>query len=294
MKNIEIKKISEKFFQHGAVISSKSKNFKINNLKKTVVNKLFHEKGMIIFDNFNITYPEFYKFTKKFTKIYANDAIRRKERFRNKVLRSVDLGNRKVTLHSESSFTVTRPQIIWFMCVNPPKKNTGGETVFCDGSVLWDSLSPQTKTFFKKEPLEYIVNIKLNNNISNLKKKWFLNFPGVSNEFVDFKKNIMSFNYKTFAVEKNYLNSKLFFCNHLLSVKDEDQIEKVLYKNKQIPKKFIREIIQKSKKITYTHKWKKNQFVMIDNHRFMHGRNKIIKNSKRDIINAQTLVADLF
>ena len=44
MKNIEIKKISEKFFQHGAVISSKSKNFKINNLKKTVVNKLFHEK----------------------------------------------------------------------------------------------------------------------------------------------------------------------------------------------------------------------------------------------------------
>ena len=62
----------------------------------------------------------------------------------------------------------------------------------------------------------------------------------------------MSFNYKTFAVEKNYLNSKLYFCNHLLSVKDESQIEKVLYKNKQIPKMFMQDINQKVKKITYT------------------------------------------
>ena len=105
-------------------------------------------------------------------------------------------------------------------------------------------------------------------------------------------KKIVSFNYKTFAVEKNYLNSKLYFCNHLLSVNDESQIEKLYIKISKYLKYLCR-TFTKSKKITYAHNWKKNQIIMIDNHKFMHGRNKIIKNSKRDIINVQTLVANL-
>ena len=36
------------------------------------------------------------------------------------------------------------------MCITPPKKNTGGETIFCDGSLLWENLDAKTKTFFKK------------------------------------------------------------------------------------------------------------------------------------------------
>ena len=80
MKNIEIKKISENFLEGGALISPKLKNFKINNLKKSTVNKLFHDKGLLIFDNFKSTHSDFYQFTKKFTKSYANDAIRRKRK----------------------------------------------------------------------------------------------------------------------------------------------------------------------------------------------------------------------
>ena len=293
MKNIQIKKISDKFSGGGASISAKTKNLKLNKLSKNFINKIFYEKGLIVFDNFNISPSDFYKFTKKFTTHYANDAIRRKERYNNKVLRSVDLGNKKVTLHSESSFTVTRPQIIWFMCANPPKTSDGGETILCDGSKLWDILHTKTKNFYKKEPVEYDVVIKLSKINSTLKKKWFLNFPGIRDEFIDFKKSIMKFKYKTYAVEKNYFNSKLYFCNHLLSVRDEQQINKVLCNNKPIPKEYFNDIEIKSKKITYSHKWKKNQILMIDNHRFMHGRNKILRNSKRDIVNVQTLVANL-
>ena len=43
-----------------------------------------------------------------------------------------------------------------------------------------------------------------------------LNYPGIYDEFLDLNKNIMTFKYKTFAVEKNYFNSKLFFCNHFI------------------------------------------------------------------------------
>ena len=65
------------------------------------------------------------------------------------------------------------------------------------------------------------------------------------------------------------------------------------YKEKPIPKKYFEEIKNTSEKITYAHTWKRNQIFMIDNHRFMHGRNKILKKSQRDIINSQTLVANL-
>ena len=45
------------------------------------------------------------------------------------------------------------------------------------------------------------------------------------------------FKNKQFAVERNYFSNELVFANHLLSVKDEDQIEKVFYgNNKKIPK----------------------------------------------------------
>ena len=35
--------------------------------------------------------------------------------------------------------------------------------------------------------------------------------------------------------------------------------------------------------------WKNNDFIMINNKRFMHGRRKINQSEKRDIINIQTL-----
>ena len=40
-------------------------------------------------------------------------------------------------------------------------------------------------------------------------------------------------------------------------------------------------------------KWKKNDFCMIDNRRFMHGRTKInLKDKSREIFNIQTLVSN--
>ena len=46
-------------------------------------------------------------------------------------------------------------------------------------------------------------------------------------------------------------------------------------------------------KITYFHKWKKNDFIMLDNRRFMHGRNKILKSDNKKIFNIQTLQSNI-
>ncbi len=293
IKNIQIKKIDFDNKINGIIIKSESNKLDINKLDKKIIRNNFFKHGLIIFDNFKINPENFFLLTKRFTSAYANDAFRREIKFDNKSLRSVDLGNKRVTLHSESSFTLTRPKIIWFMCITPPKKIEGGETTICDGQQLWNNLKIDTKIFFKKNPMIYSVKVKIQNYNKKDKKKWYLNEVGIYDEIIDYSKNRIFFKNKQFAVERNYFSNELVFANHLLSVKDEDQIEKVFYgDNQKIPKEYLNDIIETSKKLTYSHKWKKNQIIMIDNYRFMHGRNKINGNSKREIINSQTLITN--
>ena len=54
----------------------------------------------------------------------------------------------------------------------------------------------------------------------------------------------------------------------------------------------MEEIRSKSNDLTYDHKWKKGDLVMIDNKRFMHGRRQYNKKDKRQIAIAQTLRAN--
>ena len=50
----------------------------------------------------------------------------------------------------------------------------------------------------------------------------------------------------------------------------------------------LNEIRDKSAKLTYDHMWGNNDFFMIDNKRFMHGRRAFEKGMLRDIVIVQT------
>ena len=71
---------------------------------------------------------------------------------------------------------------------------------------------------------------------------------------------------------------------------NEPQLKKLHYSNnKTIPKKIIQDVLKKSKLITNFYEWKEGTLLMINNERFMHGRESFDKNSKREILNIQTL-----
>lgn len=290
IKKAKIMEISNKFYNGGFLIDGKKKDILSDKIKKKEIINKYHNHGIILFKNFNINPIKFDKFVKKFTLKYSNDATRRELRFGNINLRNVDSGNHQIELHSESSFTVTCPEIIWFYCITPPKKNEGGNTKICDGINLWTALDIDTKKFFLKNPTIFHNRIKLKDN-KNLKNQiWFLNKIGCYDEKIDWKNGFLYFKYKKFLVNKIKNFDKFIFANHLLSVKQEDQIIKCTYdNNKKIPKKIMKEIYDKAEDLTYHHNWQQGDLIMINNKRFIHGRSKIEKRSNRDIINAQTL-----
>ena len=57
---------------------------------------------------------------------------------------------------------------------------------------------------------------------------------------------------------------------------------------KTIPKNIKIEINDLADRLTYDHVWEKNDLLMIDNKRFMHGRRAFDKGIERDIVIVQT------
>jgi len=255
-------------------------------LNKKKVEEIYKENGVVLLRNFNFNENNFFEFTKLFSKNFSHDANRRKKT-NKKQINYVDIGLKKMSLHSEASFAPSWPEIVWFFGKNVSKKY--GETTICCGNELWESLNTSTKIFLKSNLLKFKVKSDIGIRIKN--KKWDLNKIGVFNEYID-KDGYLNYEHIKFAISNSKYTNKIYLASHILYENtDPTIISMTLTNNKTIPKKIINEIKKKSTLITYFHKWKSKDVLMIDNRRMMHGRNKIMKYELREILNIQTLVS---
>lgn len=298
--------LSEKFQNKGLVIENSKKFEDIKKLRKKSIADFFYKFGILYFKNFKINNSKFIEFADQFTLKYANDAGRRKVKFNNKKIMSVDLGNNEIPLHSEASFSPSWPEIIWFYCSSPSKKS--GFTTVVDGVKIYENLKISTKKFFLENQIRYKLlipykktevqkKIKLNINNKEKLKNWLLPFAGASETKINLKDSFIQTYFNRYAINTTNKSQQLTFCNHLLPAiyKDEPQIIDFKMSNgKKIPKEIIKEIKQVTNNLIFKIKWKKGDFCMIDNRRFMHGRTKISTNEKRDMSVVQTLISKFY
>lgn len=265
-----------------------------NSVKKVIIKK-FEESGILKFPNFSSSNKSVINFIDQFTYQYANDASRRETRFENKKIRNVDSGKQEIFLHSETSFSPSQPEIVWFYCVNPGKRNSG-QTVYCDGLELWQKLPAHYKFFFLENPIRFKLKIPITKKLKGRhKKKWFLEYPGVSNCYLNYASNCLEFEFSKFAVEKARITNKFSFANHLIIplISEPQILSRKVGKDKLLSLREHNQIKKIAYSLTHDICWKKNDLVMIDNYRFMHGRRKIdINDNIRDIVTMQTLKAN--
>jgi len=259
-----------------------------------LVKENFKKYGIVVLENFKIKPENLINYTNHFTLKYSNDAQRRIERFGKKNIKSVDVGNHQIPLHSESSFTPACPEIMWFYCVESNSKN-GTPTTICDGIKVWEKIPLEFKKKFLSEPIIYKVEAEIpkSKSKSNQVREWYIESIGVKDPMINFSEGKLSFFFKKYAVNNVKQINKMSFCNHILSIYDEKQIlDSYIDSDKEFPKKIYKLIEDLTEKYTYEFKWKKNQLLIIDNLRFMHGRRAIKNDEKRDIINIQTLISN--
>ena len=316
------KTISDKFFGGGLIINP-SDSEDVRKLDYDTIVKLFEKNGIILFRDFNLKPEEITEITDLYTQRYAHDALRRASRMGQKLVRTVDYDShdvllrahritqpdmvkkkdedRKVdynnyeemSLHSESSYAPDYPEIIWFFC-NEFFTNGRGCTTLCDGIKLWDNLSYETKNFFLLNPIRYKLKIPISEKkIGNGTKKWLINQQGAGDGLLDLSNGLLNITQIRFAVHPSRLPNKMCFSNHVL-YRDTDPniLEWGTIDGNKIPQNVLDEVKEKSKELTYDLDWKKNDFVMLDNKRFIHGRRAFKKSDKRDIMTVESSSAN--
>jgi alpha-ketoglutarate-dependent taurine dioxygenase len=322
-----IKTISDKFFGGGIIINS-SDSENIRKLDYDVIVKLFEKNGVILFRDFSLKPEEITEMTDLYTLRYSNDALRRSSRMGQKLIRNVDYeshdallrANRngqkethtvdvlkrkdeewkedydnfeEMTLHADGSFAPDYPEIIWFFC-NEFYTNGRGCTTLCDGVKLWDNLSYETKNFFLLNPIKYKLRIPISEKkIGNGTKKWLLNQQGSGDGLLDLSNGLLNITQIRFAVHPSRLQNKMCFANHVLNRgTDPTILEWGPIDGNKIPQNILDEVNEKSKELTYDLDWKKNDFVMLDNKRFIHGRRAFKKSDKRDVVIVESSLAN--
>ena len=294
---MKITELSDKIEDGGCVIEANG-NKSLADIDRNEIVKIFENKGIILFKNFNIVKDQIVKFTDLFTLQYANDANRREIRFENPKLHNVDPGKMEMPLHSEASYSPSWPEIVWFYCRLAPKKS--GQTTVCDGRSIYKNLSQKTKNFFLSNQIVYKLKIpyeRKKNNQSDIEeiklKPWYIENPGVTDCFIDFKNKEIHLKQKRYAVVETRKSNKVSFCNHLQIILDRDPqvLGWSLEDGSKIPDDIMSEVKKVSDRLTININWNDNELCMIDNKRMMHGRRAILENEKRDILNIQSLRA---
>lgn len=270
------------------IIITPQKNKDPLKISKQKIKKIFKEYGIVIIRGYLFNEKLFHKFASFFTKRFSVETNRRKKTKIDQI-NYVDPGFQKMSLHSEASFSPTWPEVIWFYGKEVSTKF--GETTICDGNHLWNLLNYKTKEFLKSNLLEFAVKSDLKTKFKN--KDWDLNRVGIYDSYID-EDGFLNYKHIKFAIHKNKYNDKIYLSSHIL-YKDTDPTIKYmkLLGGKKIPSKILDEIRLKSEEILYYHKWKKKDLIMLDNKKFMHGRNKVVKNDNRKILNIQTLVSNI-
>lgn len=290
-----IKKFSEKIQNNGCIIYP-LKNKSLFKLDINEISNIFKNKGIILFRGFEFPKEKLTNFTDKFTKRYANDAYRRKSKFNNKKIKTVDEGNKEMPLHSEASYSPSWPEIVWFYCNIAPKKS--GFTTVCDGNMVYKNLKLKTKEFFLKNQIIYNLKIPFGDKQKRKEKKlkkWFIDSPGIFDCKIDLNNKEVFLKQKRYGIVKLRNSNELSFVNHLQIIlnRDPQVLGHSIENFKKIPSTIKNDYINVCNKFTERIIWKKGDLIMIDNHRLMHGRTKILNKEKRDIVNIQTLEANI-
>jgi hypothetical protein len=184
-----------------------------------------------------------------------------------------------LALHSDRSYTNSRPPVMWFYCAIPPKK--GGQTIVCDGVKILEGFSERTRKLFEEQNIKYIRHyadgewqlwaqtkdpdeVKEYCDSMGLTLKW--ENGGVTTEFtcpaiVDTK----------WGGHRGFVNSMLLVLWQEEALGMKRSLVR-LEDGSKIPADVVREIRDVSDALTREIVWNPGDIAMIDNTRVMHGR----------------------
>jgi alpha-ketoglutarate-dependent taurine dioxygenase len=263
---------------------------------KSQLNDLLLSYGALLLRGFNIGSAQ--GFNELFSAI-SGDAMEYKNRtsprdqVHNNVYTSTNHPKDQfIHMHTENSYSMTYNRIIAFYCLVPPAK--GGETPIADERELLKSLKKETVEKFHKKKIQY-----LRNSIRGVGLDWktiyqtddkeavnqYFNFNGIeykwlSDDHLRIKWTLPAFQNHPLTGESLWFNHMYFglkahYDPEVLEYFSEQDLPFATYygDGSEIEDSVVQEFKNFYAKKSIVFRWEKDDFLLLDNMMFSHGRN---------------------
>lgn len=253
---------------------------KLSSLDVDEIKHLFKVHGAILFRGFEVDMPSFAAFTDQFCDSYvSNESPGREVLSQDGRIQTVNLGERHFPLHPELAREPWQPDIAWFNCEKAA--TIRGETTICDGIAAAKAFPAELFTHLKENTLAHTIPTTL---------EWCANYfskPDLKiTQLGQYSTPSLQFNVKNGEILRTYLRPMLHkpmfsdewaYGNFLVFARKQLRVSYFpTYANgEEVTDKIVDEIERITNDLASEIKWQKGDLVMLDNTRFMHGRNPI-------------------
>lgn len=262
---------------------------------RTAVLDALKTTGAVVFRGYFAKLEEFIEFSDRFTAAYvpyvggANNG--RATVGGNASVYTVTEPSMKmpIPLHGEMYYTHTRPDLVWFYCINPPVAN--GETTLCDGTEILAHLSPATRRAFEERDILYRRNFSKSVWQNSYQTDDLAELEGFCRDnrlgLAVHDDGGISTTYRASAIARcpggnAFINSILTFAaQEYIAGSSESQVR--WSDGQEMDRAMLLEVKSVSDGLTTAHGWQPGDLIMVDNTRVMHGR-RTFNDDQRNIV----------
>ncbi len=261
----------------------------LSNVDRETVIALYREHGALLFRGFDANLAAFNYFVSRFCACSVfNESPNRRLLDDAALIQSVDGGVDALELHPELAREPWKPDVCFFFCVDPP--HAQGETLVCDGVALAAALPSEVREELAGRRLVYTQDAGLE------QLEFWLGTALPSDAQLDAPPSNCPFSFaradggvaRSFsrpALHRPMFADRLAFGNFLLFARfHQKRVDfPTLDDGSNVPDAWVAAIRAAAAKLTAPIAWQRGDVLMLDNTRFMHGRNAIVDPAQRVI-----------
>jgi alpha-ketoglutarate-dependent taurine dioxygenase len=261
----------------------------VDQVNPDAIIELFKTHGAILLRGFGADVNQFRHFAKQFcaTSVFNESPGRSPIDDANNI-HSVDGGTNAFSLHPELAREPWKPDAAFFACFSPP--SAGGETTICDGVALVREMPEVVRRGLEQRRLFYVKS-----TWPELLAYW-LGTPEPTDAQLAAPPPNCPYTFRRIggqigrifsrpALHKPMFSDDPAFGNFLLFARFNNGRSDfpVLDNGQPVPEEWLQAIKATGDRLACPINWQEGDVLMLDNSRFMHGRNAILDTSERRI-----------
>lgn len=270
----------------GLILTKEDSDGSVFDLPSDELKRLFKQAGVLLFRGFDVGPLDMKRFAGRLSSRFNRDRLRPQVDGSGGLVQLVNEGIGYAEAHSEQANSPFRPDAIWFCCETPP--DSGGETFVVDGVRVWNDLDEDLKSLFATKKIRFFQRYA--------PERWKL-FLGPDSTLDDVRRSLdaqegvtyhvadddsVYLEYVCGAVVKTKYGQEDAFVNSLLTERENTLGDLMSFEDgTPITSAIAKRVKSTMERATETIAWEPGDLAMIDNTRFLHGRNAFTDRRRR-------------